>query len=805
MKNIAKDLKFGRAAMREKPISTHVPYSRHVTETVIALKNGAAMSVIALDGLNFQTLDQQQLNMRAAVHNTIIRALGSSRYSIWSTVIRSAVEADIEGGFEDNNFCEVLNDRYHASLRKKRMFRNELYIAVVLSQQRSVLGLADQLKRLLSGGFKKPVVTRTSPDVVELTEKVQGMVEELAVYGARVLGIAQRQEQPYSEACEYLNSLVMCGVKREMRLPRMSLAGYLGMSRLWFAKRSIESDTGVEDEHRFGAMLSIKEYPPFTAPGMFDNLLQINQELILTQSFTICDKPIAHERIARVQRQIRSSDARGSDLETDVDFALNSLMNQESVFGWHHLSVLAISRKLEDLGKAVSEIGSCLTDNNIAWLREDLNSEASFWAQLPGNHAYIARTAMLASSNFAGLSSMHNFPVGRMEGVKWGCPIALLETTSQTPFYFNFHNSQGLGHFLVTGPSGSGKTVALTFLFAQAMRVQPRPKAVFFDKDRGAEIFIRAMDGNYELLDPDVQTGFNPLQIDDTTANRDFLTQLFRVMLRLENVVGQEQLTVLERAVASVMAYPLDQRNLNNFRQLLAGASKGHADDLAARLSPWVDGDKAWVFNSKEDTLSFGKSQVFGFDMTKILGMPDVSAPVLMYLFFRVQELLTGDPVMIFMDEGWQLLNDKAFMGFIVDLMKTIRKRNGIVGFGTQSASDIAKSPVSNTLIEQSATHIHFPNAMADEESYIDRFQLSKKEFRFLRETGPEKRAFLIKTGNESVVARLDLSDMRDLVKVLSGTETTIRECASLRWEHGDRAADWLPIFCGWEDRDAAE
>ncbi|TIX46918.1 MAG: type VI secretion protein, partial [Mesorhizobium sp.] len=149
----------------------------------------------------------------------------------------------------------------------------------------------------------------------------------------------------------------------------------------------------------------VKEYPPFTGPGMLDGLLQVNHEFILTQSFTIADKPIAQERITRLQRQIQASDEAGSSVEKDIDYALNSLMNQEAVFGFHHLTLLCLSRDLQGVSKSVSELGACLTDMNINWLREDVNLEAGFWAQLPGNRSYIARKAMLSSANFSGLSS----------------------------------------------------------------------------------------------------------------------------------------------------------------------------------------------------------------------------------------------------------------------------------------------------------------------------------------------------------------------------------------------------------------
>jgi type IV secretion system protein VirB4 len=52
----------------------------------------------------------------------------------------------------------------------------------------------------------------------------------------------------------------------------------------------------------------------------------------------------------------------------------------------------------------------------------------------------------------------------------------------------------------------------------------------------------------------------------------------------------------------------------------------------------------------------------------------------------------------------------------------------------------------------------------------------------------------------DSVIARLDLSHMLDLVKVLSGNTESVAECAALRKQYGDDPAAWLPHFCGWKD-----
>lgn len=801
LKIVREELGFGKNAHKERPMATHIPYLRHLSDTVIGLENGAIVSTIKLAGLFFQTEDQAELNMRASVQNTIIRALGSSRFSVWSTIVRRQADTEITGSFEDP-FCDQLNNRYLNQLRHKRMFSNDIYLSIVRTDMRGALGLSDIVSRTFTkSGGAEARDRQVRETVTDLEELVSNVTRELQKYGARTLGITYRDGEPYSEPCEFFNSILTCGIFRKMRLPRMGIRNYVGTSRLHFSKRAMQTQAATEEDNRYGAMLSIKEYPPYTGPGMLDGLLQVNHEFILTQSFTISDKPIAQERITRLQRQIAASDEGGSSVESDIDFALNSLMNQEAVFGIHHFSLLCLSRDLEGLSKTVSELGSCLTDMNINWLREDMNLEASFWAQLPGNHSYRARKAMLSSANFSGLSSMHNFATGQSDNLHWKLPITILETTSQTPYWFNFHR-RDIGHFLVTGPTGSGKTVALTFLLAQAMRVDPTPKAVFFDKDRGAEIFVRAMGGTYEILSPGTPTGFNPLQLENTGPNRDFLLRLLKSMLRTNDrrEFSQEDADTLERAIVRIMQEPAAQRNLPNLSGLLVGRSRADANDLASRLRPWIDGEKAWLFNAQQDVLSFSGCSVFGFDMTSVLGNEDIRTPALMYLYHRLDELLNGDPVMFFMDEGWQLLMDETFSNFIVDKMKTIRKLNGIVGFGTQSAADIAKAKASHTLIEQSATNIHFPNPRADEESYIKRFGLTFKEFNFIKNTPPEKRTFLIKHGNDSVIARLDLSTMPDLVKVLSGRKETVEECAALRERLGDNPENWLPIFCNWEN-----
>ena len=51
---------------------------------------------------------------------------------------------------------------------------------------------------------------------------------------------------------------------------------------------------------------------------------------------------------------------------------------------------------------------------------------------------------------------------------------------------------------------------------------------------------------------------------------------------------------------------------------------------------------------------------------------------------------------------------------------------------------------------------------------------------------------FLIKHGNESVVARLNLSGEKDLLTILSGREVTVRLFDELAAKTGLPPADWM-------------
>jgi type IV secretion system protein VirB4 len=807
---ILKSLQFGDVIGREKTLAEHIPYLRHVDDETLRLKEGQLIVCVKLDGFCFQTADQSEINLRLTARNTLVRALNDSRFALYSHIIRRECPATIGGDF-DNPFCAALDRGHMASLRQRRMYVNDLYLTIIRRSFQGKVGKIDGFMNGLRSMMGHAPEDRDREARSDLKEAVANVVAALAPYGARILKIVSRplpgqivegrepgdpQYGLYSEPCEFLAQLLNGGVEIPMALPRMGLDSYLPTRRVTFGRKAFEMVGPNALDLRFGTMLSVREYPAWTGPGMLDGLLRIKGEFIVSQSFSIADKAPTLTDISRVERQIAASDEAGTEVEEAISIARNEMVAGRTVMGTHHLTVAALGRTIKGMERCVQDVTAELQNLGMTVVREATNAQPAFFAQLPGNFGYIARGALISSRNFCGFASLHNFAVGKKNGNHWGPAISLLQTTSSTPYYFNFHRRQ-VGNFTVCGPTGSGKTVGLSFLMAQAQRIGPRPRCVFFDKDLGANVFVRAMGGQYERLRPGEATGFNPLQLPDTPGDRDFVFNLLKFMVRPRDgsMLRAEQEKILEFAVEQVFKEPIATRKFSEIGILLQGRERAHQDDLATRFEVWTRA-RGWLFNNPIDHWSAGNG-IIGFDLTDVLDDEDIRTAALGYIFHRIESMMDGRPMMMFIDEGWKILNDDTFSAFLNDKLKTIRKLNGCVGFGTQSAKDIASATMAHTLIEQTPTNLFFPNPKADDKSYLEAFKLTHAELAWVRETAPESREFLIKHDQDSVIAKLDLSSVPWAPKVLSSTPALVEEMEALIERFGPEPKDWLPHYCG--------
>lgn len=782
--------KFQSLFKKERRVGDHLPCLGHVDDQTIALKGGMLMQTLLLDGFPFETADTDDLNYRLAVRDTMLRSIGNSRIALYHHVVRRRASPALDAEFGDP-FSTWLDRRWRNRIGAKRLFVNDLFLTIVYKPSAGKVGLLDKITDKARKTGKMAREAFLAREIRTLSGVRENLLASLRAYGPRTLARYDGAGGVCSEPLEFL-SLLLNGVLHPTLDPAGDASDYLPYKRLSFGVEAFEQQGA--GERSYGAMLAMKEYPSSTTPGMLDGLLRLPTEMVITESYSFVDRQIAQERIDLSLRRLKAADDDTVSLRRGLMAAKDDAASGAAAFGEHHLSVMVRADSLEDLDAQAAAAQAAIADIGAVAVREQLNLEPSFWAQFPGNFDYAARRALISSGNLAGLCSLHGFPIGSAEGNHWGQAITVFETTSATPYFFNFHQGD-LGNFLVIGPSGSGKTVVLNFLTAQAQKISPR--TIFFDKDRGAEIFLRSIGGVYETLRPGTPTGFNPLQLADSGGARAFLRALIAQIAGGGATLGPEELAVVSEAVDANFDQPPELRRLRYFQELLGGFRRPQADDLAARIARWCGkGELAWVFDNAKDSLSIG-SRIIGFDMTELLDTPEIRTPAMMYLFRRIEERLDGSPTLIVIDEGWKALDDDVFAVRLKDWLKTIRKRNGAVGFCTQSARDALDSRIASAIREQTATQIFMPNPRAQEEDYGRGFGLTSHELDIVRSLPEASRSFLIKTGTDSVVARLDLAGEPEALRILSGRERSVRALDALRAKVGDHPSRWLPLLLG--------
>lgn len=559
-----KDVLTGWAA-KEAVAGDRLPYAQLVDESVVRLRDGSLALALMVPGLAFETADTDELNAHVATREVLLRSSLDARFVLYHHVIRRRVEVELDGHFEDPLAAHI-DARWRERTRSGDLFVNDQFITLVRRPARGKAGWADRLSRSLRGNTSEDGSGIDPADVRALRAAATAMVASLGAYGARLLGAYEGSTGTCSEVLELLSALY----NGEMRPVRRPAAGtdighMLPYRRINFGLDALEL-RGADGRPAFGAMVSLKEYPDATSPGLTDALLRLPAEMVLTETYAPCDRQIARERIDLAIRRLRSADEEAMAERSEMVSARDALGTGAVGFGDHHLSVLVRADTLDELDMVSAACTASLADVGAVAVREDANLEPAFWGQFPGNEEFLVRRALISSANMACFGSLHGFSLGQASGNHWGEAVTLLATTSSTPFFFNFHQGD-LGNFTVIGPSGSGKTVVMNFLAAQAQKFAPR--TILFDKDRGAEVFLRGIGGTYSRIAAGHPTGFNPLALPDTDANRAFLRDWLGVLLEAK---GAEEMATIASAVDAAYHNDASLRRLSHFRELLAGA-----------------------------------------------------------------------------------------------------------------------------------------------------------------------------------------------------------------------------------------
>lgn len=792
----------------DTPISEFVSLSTHVSPTVIKTTGGDFLVAWRLGGLPFVGREEWEIEHR---HNTFNRMLQTLRAPDFVNVAFWVHDVRRRGRIEDDShfnqaFNQQLSDEYFRSLSAQKIMRNELYLTLiyrpVVVGKRLVEKSAD-LKRLESEQ-QQAIST-----VQELAGNVEAVLKDYAPYRLGMYEAANGLV--FSEALEFYGYLLN-RIDEPVPVLNAPVQRYLPVSKHRFSGKTGDFViTTPSGQNQFGAILNIKEYPDGTYPGILNGLKYLDFEYVITHSFSPVGRHDALKALDRTKGIMISSGDKAVSQIAELDQAMDQVASGNFVLGQYHFTIAIYAPDQKTLSDHIANTRAELSNAGFVSVKEDLAATAAFYAQLPGNWAYRTRLANISSLNFLGLAPLHNFAVGKKSHNPWGGCVTTLQTTNGQPYYFNFHathpaedslGEKAIGNTLVIGKSGTGKTALINFLLSQAQKLDPPPTVFFFDKDHGAEIFVRACGGHYLALENGRPTGFNPFQCERNETNIQFLGDLMKVLAGKSIYSAREEEDIF-RAVENMLDTPMHLRNITNFQKSLPNMGD---DGLYARMRKWTAGNAlGWVFDNSTDTIDLSRANIIGFDYTDLIDNPEVRAPVINYLLHRLESLIDGRRLIYVMDEFWKILEGKGGLKeFAKNKQKTIRKQNGLGIFATQSPEDALASDISAALIEQTGTMVLLPNPNASREDYVDGLKLTEAEYKVVVSLDERSRCFLVKQGHASTVCRLNLRGMDDALSVISASTDNIEIMHRVLQEHAQalgvavddlRPGQWLGAF----------
>ncbi len=560
--------------------------------------------------------------------------------------------------------------------------------------------------------------------------------------------------------------------------------------------------------------LTILGFPNLSRPGILDALNHQGFSYRWVTRFIALDKSQATKALTKLRRQwfnkrksitallrevmynqpaqLLDSDADNKML--DADLALQALGGDHVAFG-HLTTTITVSdvdpARVDEKLRAVERIVNGL---GFTAIRESVNAVEAWLGSLPGQVYANVRQPLVHSLNLAHLMPLSSVWAGPARNDHLdGPPLLYAETSGSTPFRLSTHVGD-VGHMMIVGPTGAGKSVLLGLLALQFRRYAGA-QVYIFDKGFSARAAVLAMDGAHHALglggtsEGEGAIAFQPLRSIDRADERAWAAEWVAALLAHEHVpVTPEVKEAIWSALTNLATAPIEERTLTGLALLLQSAS------LRMALAPYtLEGPFGRLLDAAEDDLAIADVQCF--ETEALMGQAGVVAPVLTYLFHRLEERFAGRPTLLILDEAWVFLDHPLFTARIREWLKVLRKKNVSVVFATQSLADIADSAIAPAIIESCPQRILLPNDRAVEpqsEAAYARFGFNARQTELIARATP-KRQYYLQSARGNRLFELGLGPVALALCGASDPETQKRIDAILAEHgHGQFAAHFL-------------
>ncbi len=732
-------LNLAEYAQAPKRLADYLPWACLVAPGVVLNKDGSFQTTFRYRGPDLESATEAELVSVTARVNNVLRRFGSG-WALFFEAVREQAGLYPESDFPDAASWLVDQERALQADETGARFESRYYLTLLWLPPADAAGRAESA-----------LIERA--DTVEAASWRQRL-ETFEQQTARVFSLLETclEDIAMLSDDETLTYLHACISTRRHVVVTPELPVFL--------------DAVLADEPFAGGLepmigashvrtLSILGFPASTLPGILDELNRQGFAYRWATRFIAMDKADAERLLTRKRRHwfakrksigavLRETlfneasallDSDADNKAIDADAALQELGADLVSYGYVTTTITVCDADIRAVEESIRVAERIITSRGFTCIRETLNAVEAWLGSLPGHVYANVRQPILHTLNLAHMVPLSAVWAGETLNAHLNAP-ALIEaqTGGTTPFRLNLHAGD-VGHTMIVGPTGSGKSVLLSLLALQWRRYAGA-QIFMFDKGRSARAAILAMGGAH--IDPGGarRPRLQPLRDIDTETGASFAADWLGSLCAGEGLTLTPELKArLWEAVLALASAPERERTLTGLSLMLQDAS------LKAALAPFtLEGPHGRLLDADGETLAL--CDVVCFELETLMHAKSAVAPVLTYLFHRLEARFDGRPTLLILDEAWLFLDDHLFAARIREWLKTLRKKNVAVVFATQSLSDIATSSIAPALIDACPTRIFLPNARAQEpqsrEAYA-RFGLNARQIALISEATPKR------------------------------------------------------------------
>lgn len=790
-----------------------IPVACHFNEKTLITKNGELLQIIKIDGLYSENISEKITNLRYILQQSFANNINDEDFACWIHTIRETQNLSDEYQ-TDKIFSNNLNRVWKYKNLWEEKYSNKIYISILIK------GLAFDIKEIYElfdsfnlKSLKKIHDKHLHEKYEKLNQAVLNIYSDIKDFNSSILHLISKDDGLYSENLEIYNKFLNF-VDESLKIDARDLSKTLGTVRYAVGNNVIELEK--DSKKKYITVFSTKEFENISDKAL-DYILQTDLDFITTEIFY-------YEDIKNIKSQIDEWSKLYKDSRNEYMLSAKGFSNFYDIeqkyripYCKKQISISLFSDDLNSLEIYAEIFSKKLAKIGLVHVREDINIENSFWAQMPGNFEFIRRAEISLVEHVASFATIQNTNPGskNSKSEKLGRYLTIFETNKNTVYYYDFYNQSKKAFNLIVGEENSGKTIFMNFLNSESMKYDSN--ILYLTNDSRSKVFLKSLGGKlYDSLPP-----INPFSINLVREDKNILREIIKLLFsknknssnELENFTNEENI-IIEKLCNFVLTK--EDFTLYDFKDF--EASDQIESEFLKRIEPFLDRNiYGKYFNHENNKWRFDKKTIVGFNFsnysdskfkndnypTEKVFIPSFYKDFFNNAKFRDLSIISllikylndcSDEITVVNIDNFNLLTSNSLSHDLYEMVfqKLIDKQI-ITQLSVKflNKDNFFKSDKWSMLQKIKSSSIYLPFDILNNNS-AEIFGLDKNERDKLMSLKKASRMFMLKKDNLHLVLKVGLGKYIALVKFLSSDEDVIKDCEKFIEKLGNNPDEWV-------------